>query len=119
MSRHDTTPTKYLANAWYMAAWSEEIGASLLHRRILGKAILLYRKENDHIAALDDRCPHRFLPLSRGERVGDSIRCGYHGLRFDAAGKCVHNPFAQKIPNGAVVRAWPTEEVRRLAMAMF
>ena len=70
---------KFLKNAWYMAAWSEEIGASLLRRRILGRAIVLYRLENGRVAALDDRCPHRFLPLSRGERQGDTIRRGYHG----------------------------------------
>lgn len=93
-----------------MAGWSAEIGATLLRRRILGCAIVLYRLENGRVAALNDRCPHRFMPLSKGERRGDTIRCGYHGLTFDASGKCVHNPFAEKIPNGAVVRTWPVEE---------
>jgi phenylpropionate dioxygenase-like ring-hydroxylating dioxygenase large terminal subunit len=105
-----TTKTRFLRNAWYMAAWSAEVGATLLRRRILGRAIVLFRREGGTVAALDDRCPHRFLPLSMGERRGDTIRCGYHGLTFDSFGKCVHNPFAEKVRNGAMVRAWPTAE---------
>ena len=101
---------RHLQNAWYMAGWSAEVGATLLRRRILGHAIVLYRLESGRVTALDDRCPHRFMPLSKGERRGDTIRCGYHGLTFDAVGKCVRNPFAEKIPPGAFVRAWPVEE---------
>ena len=101
---------RFLENAWYMAAWSAEIGERLVRRRILGHPIAFYRLSTGRVAALLDRCPHRFLPLSQGERRGDAIRCGYHGLTFDANGACIHNPFSERIPNGAAVRAWPTEE---------
>jgi vanillate O-demethylase monooxygenase subunit len=108
---HETgSKGRYLENTWYMAAWSAEVAEKLLRRRILGRAIVLFRLESGRMAALDDRCPHRFLPLSMGERRGDTIRCGYHGLTFNGSGKCVHNPFSDKIPNGAMVRSWPIEE---------
>ena len=100
----------FLTNIWYMAAWSEEVGEALLRRRIIGLPVLLYRLENGAVAALEDRCPHRFAPLSRGTREGDAVRCGYHGLKFSAAGQCIHNPFSDKIPNGAQVRTFPVEE---------
>jgi len=100
----------YLRNAWYMAAWGEEIGVGLLRRRILGEPILLLRRDDGRVAALTDRCPHRFAPLSMGVREGDQVRCPYHGLAFDAEGHCVHNPFAAAIPAGASVRAWPVAE---------
>jgi len=96
--------------AWHMAAWSHEIGDALFRRRILGTPILLYRKEDGSVAALTDRCPHRFAPLSRGERVGDAVRCPYHGLTFDATGACIHNPFEDRIPPKAAVRSWPVTE---------
>jgi vanillate O-demethylase monooxygenase subunit len=102
--------TDYLRGAWYMAAWSDEIGEALLRRQMLGEPILLYRRSDGAVAALTDRCPHRFAPLSRGQREGDNVRCPYHGLMFDAAGACVHNPFSEKLPKGASVRAWPTVE---------
>lgn len=100
----------FLRRVWYMAAWSSEVGAALLRRRICGRAVVLFRLENGDVAALDDRCPHRFAPLSRGDRIGDTIRCGYHGLTFDAKGACVHNPFGDSIPKGAKVAARPVEE---------
>jgi len=99
----------FLQDVWYMAGWSHEIGEPLLRRRICGRAILLFRKADGGVAALDDRCPHRFAPLSAGTRDGDTVRCGYHGLGFDAAGSCVHNPFGA-IPRGAQVTAYPVAE---------
>jgi nitrite reductase/ring-hydroxylating ferredoxin subunit len=100
----------FINNAWYMAAWSDEVGEGLLHRRLFGLPIVLYRLGDGRVCALEDRCPHRFAPLSRGERLGDTIRCGYHGLTFDAKGMCVHNPYSQRIPPGASVRAFTAQE---------
>ncbi|MEZ5742836.1 MAG: aromatic ring-hydroxylating dioxygenase subunit alpha [Sphingomonadaceae bacterium] len=100
----------FLRNCWYMAAWSHEVGDALFRRRLLGDPVLLYRKQDGSVAALTDRCPHRFAPLSMGTRDGDCVTCPYHGLTFDASGSCVRNPFAESIPKGAAVRAFPTCE---------
>jgi phenylpropionate dioxygenase-like ring-hydroxylating dioxygenase large terminal subunit len=95
--------------AWYMAGWSHEVGEALLRRRLLGRAILLYRLADGSVTALDDRCPHRFAPLSRGTRNGDEVTCAYHGLTFDGSGACVRNPFGP-VPKGATIRHWPVKE---------
>ena len=79
----------FLRNAWYMAGWSHEVGDALLRRRLLGDPVLLFRKEDGGVAAMIDRCPHRFAPLSMGTRTGDTITCAYHGLSFEAGGACV------------------------------
>jgi len=102
--------SRFLRNTWYMAGWSDEVGETLSRRRIAGQPILLYRLAAGQVTALDDRCPHRFAPLSKGERIGDNVRCGYHGLEFGPSGACQHNPYAAAIPKGAVVRHWPTVE---------
>ncbi|HTU12085.1 MAG TPA: aromatic ring-hydroxylating dioxygenase subunit alpha [Allosphingosinicella sp.] len=99
----------YLEDAWYMAAWSHEVGGALLRRRLLGEPILLYRLEDGSATALTDRCPHRFAPLSMGARQGDDVTCPYHGLTFDRTGACVRNPFGPP-PKGASVRCWPVRE---------
>jgi vanillate O-demethylase monooxygenase subunit len=93
-----------------MAAWGSEVVQGLMRRRILGEPILLYRTRGGQVAALTDRCAHRFAPLSRGKQVGDTIECPYHGLRFDRDGACVHNPFSETLPKGAAVRSWPVVE---------
>ena len=92
----------FLRNAWYMAGWSHEVGDALLRRRLLGDPVLLFRKEDGGVAAMIDRCPHRFAPLSMGTRSGDTITCAYHGLSFEAGGACVANPFSDKLPKARV-----------------
>ena len=101
----------FLTSAWHLAGWSDEVpGDAILSRRICGQPIALLRRADGTLAALADRCPHRFAPLSLGTREGDHVRCGYHGLAFDTDGRCVHNPFAERVPTGAQVRSYPVEE---------
>ncbi|MAU41975.1 MAG: Rieske (2Fe-2S) protein [Kordiimonas sp.] len=103
---------KYLKNAWYVAALSTEVNETeLFNRRILGLSVMIYRTEDGTPVALQDRCPHRFAPLSMGKRSGDTVSCPYHGLVFNENGQCTHNPHGQgHIPGGAVVRTFPLEE---------
>jgi len=100
----------FLNNVWYMAAWSSEIGEALFRRRIAGAPILLFRRADGGVAALTDRCSHRFAPLSMGTRQGDTVRCPYHGLTFASDGACVANPFSDTLPKGATIRSWPVVE---------
>jgi phenylpropionate dioxygenase-like ring-hydroxylating dioxygenase large terminal subunit len=82
----------YLKNAWYVAAWSDELGAGLITRTICELPVLLYRKENGDPVAMGNLCPHRFAPLHMGKKIGDTVQCGYHGMVFGESGKCVLNP---------------------------
>lgn len=104
--------SNYLMNAWYVAALSSEIDAeAIFTRRILEMGILFYRKTNGEVVALRDRCPHRFLPLSKGTRNGDDIVCHYHGLQFDAGGHCTLNPHGNgRIREGSLVQSFPVVE---------
>lgn len=99
-----------LRNCWYMAGWADEVGQSGLSREILGQRIYVYRLADGRPAALLDRCPHRFAPLSMGGRDGDLVVCGYHGLKFASDGSCAHNPFADRIPAGTRVPAFAVAE---------
>ena len=96
----------YLRNAWYVAAWEHEIeGDALLARTLLDVRRVIYRRRDGAgYVMLADRCPHRFAPLSMGERKGDAIACRYHGLEFGAGGRCTHNPFssAPLPPHGVI-----------------
>ena len=102
----------FVRNAWYVACWSADIAdGKLLNRRLLDEPVVFYRKQGGTVVALQDRCPHRFIPLSQGKLVGDQIECIYHGLRFDYSGSCVRNPHGDgRIPPAAKVRAYPVHE---------
>ncbi len=106
------TNTRYLENAWYVAALSSEVqGQALFHRKILDTSVMIYRLSDGSPTALRDRCPHRFAPLHMGKREGDEISCFYHALRFNSVGTCTHNPHGNgNIPDGANVRAFPLLE---------
>lgn len=99
-----------LRNYWYVAAWSGDVGHTLLSRVLLGDPVVIYRREDGGVVALEDRCPHRNLPLSEGRLDGDRIECGYHGLIFDETGKCRHVPGSDEAPDWACVRCYPTLE---------
>lgn len=101
----------FLKNCWYVGAWSDEVrGERVLPRTLLGEQIVFFRLQTGGVAALRDRCSHRFAPLSLGRREGDCLRCMYHGLVFNAAGQCVEEP-GHKIPaHGTDVRSYPVAE---------
>lgn len=104
----------YPRNAWYVAGFDEELPqGELLARMFLGERVVLYRAPDGTPRALEDRCPHRFAPLSVGTLKEGVIQCRYHGLSFDGSGACVHNPHGP-IPKAACVRAYPVRERHRL-----
>jgi phenylpropionate dioxygenase-like ring-hydroxylating dioxygenase large terminal subunit len=103
--------SSFLRDAWYVAAWAEEVSQQLAVRTILDEPILLFRKIDGTPVAFANRCPHRFAPLSMGKRVGDNVQCGYHGLQFNELGVCVYNPVGDgRIPKRAAIRRYPIIE---------
>lgn len=100
----------FLKNAWYVAAWGHEIDGTLQRLTVLGEHICAYRTSAGEVIALEDACPHRKLPLSMGRIKDDQVECGYHGLTFDCAGRCVWSPGGGRIPSNANVRAYPIHE---------
>ncbi|MBU0602843.1 MAG: aromatic ring-hydroxylating dioxygenase subunit alpha [Gammaproteobacteria bacterium] len=100
----------YPENSWWVAAVGEEVTRTPLGRWFLDRPVVLYRTEAGEVVALEDRCPHRWAPLSRGCLVGDDIMCPYHGFRFDATGTCTKIPTQQTIPAMARVKTHAVRE---------
>lgn len=100
----------YLRNPWYVAALSSEIDRALTPLRILGENVVFYRTRAGTPVALEDACPHRKLPLSKGRLQEDVVECGYHGLTFNAGGRCVAAPTQDSIPPTALVHSYPVTD---------
>lgn len=101
----------FVRECWYVAGRSEDFGRELTALRMLGEDIVVYRDTKGMAIALEDACPHRKLPLSRGTIEGDNVVCGYHGLTFDCSGECVVAPTQlDNPPRRAAVHSYAAED---------
>ena len=101
----------FVRNSWYVAAWSEDVGSKKpLGRTVIGDPIVFFRKRDGGVAAMEDRCAHRRMPLSVGRLTeDDKLVCPYHGLTYDANGVCVLVP-GQNTASDIKLRCYPVEE---------
>jgi hypothetical protein len=111
-SRSDIRQSGINPNHWYVVAQSSDVTDQPVGVTLWQQAIALYRNSRGQIQALEDRCPHRFVKLSRGQVVRDDLECAYHGWRFNAQGQCATVPYLaanQKLPT-CQVRCYPVRE---------
>jgi vanillate O-demethylase monooxygenase subunit len=99
----------FLKDAWYVGCTSIEIESGPLGRRICNERMVFFRGEGGLVAALEDFCPHRGAPLSRGRVVDGHLVCGYHGLQMGCEGRTVAMP-GQRVRGFPPIRAFPAVE---------
>lgn len=97
---------------WYPLARAGEVKkGKTLPASFAGEPIVLYRAESGEVFALENRCPHRQMPLEYGVVEGEQLRCCYHAWCFHGSGKLANIPY---LPKGAKpprgVRAYPCRE---------
>jgi len=100
----------FLKNQWYAAAFPHELSDAPIARMICGEPIVFFRTAAGKPVALEDRCPHRYAPLSVGRCAGETIACGYHGIEFAPDGSCTRIPGQSNIPPKMRVRSYPIVE---------
>lgn len=103
--------TPFIFDCWYVAGFGDDFDRSLKQRTILGRPLVLFRSLDGKAVALSDRCVHRSFPLSKSRLDGDTIICGYHGMRYDVEGICTEAPaVAGECPRGIGVRSYSLRE---------
>ncbi|MBX3025479.1 Rieske 2Fe-2S domain-containing protein [bacterium] len=117
-----TPAGELLRRYWHPVAASVELRAgTALPVRLLGEDLALFRAGDGALGLLDARCPHRGASLAHGVVDDCSLRCAYHGWRFDAAGACLEVPTlrgdAAGLRERARTRAYPTQELGGLIFA--
>ena len=101
----------FLKNCWYMSGWSPDFEADkITPRRLIGIDLIFYRKTNNELIVMEDKCCHRMAPLSIGQQEGDDIRCMYHGIKFGPDGQCTEIPTQKRIPKNVCVKTYPVVE---------
>ena len=61
-----------------------------------GRTIAVFSHEGK-VFAVDNRCPHMGFPLSRGTVSDGILTCHWHHAKFDLAGGCTFDPFADDV----------------------
>jgi nitrite reductase/ring-hydroxylating ferredoxin subunit len=114
-------PFSGLPRGWYVAATSDELARrSVVARRYFGRDLVLFRTESGVARMADAHCPHLGAHLGHGGTVeGETLRCPFHGFRFDGDGACVATPSGGRLPARAQLRTWPLREQSGLVLAWF
>ncbi|MEM1010484.1 MAG: aromatic ring-hydroxylating dioxygenase subunit alpha, partial [Myxococcota bacterium] len=112
-----------LHKQWYYVCTSPELSSKQRKTfKVLGEPLLCFRNTQGHPVVLEDRCPHRNVPLSMGTLRKGCITCPYHGWTFNGEGTCVHIPSLaeeDRIPNTAKVTSYPVREQNNMIWMFF
>lgn len=108
----DTVLRDGLKNLWYPLCPTDFIKKDPVSLRRLGKKLVLWRDVDGTLHALEDHCPHRGAPLSKGIVLGDRIACGYHGVQIRADGVVTSVPGSPgcKLEGSRAVRSFHVSE---------
>jgi nitrite reductase/ring-hydroxylating ferredoxin subunit len=101
-----------IPSGWYLVAYSDEIPPGAVRRlRYLEREMVAFRGADGAVAVLDAYCAHLGAHLGVGGRIENgTLRCPFHGWRYDASGSCVEIPYASRIPPRARVERHTTLE---------
>ena len=92
-SRIEDRVNRGLLGQWYPVAKSVQAQPGCARGvTVLGQRLVLWRGIDGRVNCLEDVCPHRGAPLSRGEVRDGNISCRYHGVTLDGAGQILRVP---------------------------
>jgi phenylpropionate dioxygenase-like ring-hydroxylating dioxygenase large terminal subunit len=99
---------------WYPVMWSSTLRAKPIAMKLFGRDLMFVR-DGTRAVALEDRCPHRGIPLSLGKQeFPGTFTCRYHGWTFDLATGELRAALTDgpdsPICGKARVRVYPVEE---------
>ncbi|SFU07975.1 Rieske 2Fe-2S domain-containing protein [Paraburkholderia aspalathi] len=101
-------------NWWTVALRESVTGEKPLAVMCNGEALVLFRNAAGELCALEDRCPHRRVPLALGTVTPKGLQCGYHGWTFNGTtGMCATIPNLredERVPSRYGARAYRVAE---------
>lgn len=80
-------------NQWYAVLPSKAVSKDqVIGVRRMNLNLALFRSEDGKLGCVADQCTHRGAALSKGKVKGNCVECPFHGIQFDAEGKCMLIP---------------------------
>jgi nitrite reductase/ring-hydroxylating ferredoxin subunit len=84
----------------------------VLARTVCGRELAVFRTASGQAVAVDAYCPHLGAHMGHtGSVEGETLRCSFHGFRFDATGACVATGYGTRPPPRCGVASWTVDEV--------
>ncbi|NWQ80494.1 DAF36 desaturase, partial [Columbina picui] len=109
-------------NGWYRLLDSAQLPRGAVRSlSLLGEQLAVFRSQDGQAYVVDAYCPHLGANLAAGGRVvGNCIECPFHGWQFQGEdGKCARIPYAEKVPDFASIRTWPSCEVNGMLLVWY
>jgi len=97
---------------WWPIALASDIKTTSPYAVIFNsKPLVAFRANDSQIHVLNDWCPHRFAPLSKGKIINGELQCPYHGWQFNGDGICTRVPGLDLITaQSPLIQTYPTQE---------
>ena len=97
-------------NYWYGVALSKDLKPEQVKRATFwGTHVAVYRDDRGNVHALEDRCPHRHLPLSIGQVEGEKLRFSGYGAPLPESAELISQLDAKLV----AAEAHAEEEAKR------
>ncbi|MGF1494504.1 MAG: Rieske 2Fe-2S domain-containing protein [Microcoleaceae cyanobacterium] len=108
-------------NSWFRIATHQELQAKkVLPLRYFNRDFVLFLGEDGHPYLIDAYCPHMGAHLGCGGTVhGNTIRCPYHGWKWDGSGTCTYVPYPDKRLPQVQIPTWPVREMNGLILMYY
>ena len=85
-----------LRRHWHPIAGIDDLAKNPIKPiRLMGEDLVLFQDQSGAYGLVDRHCAHRRADLSYGYVEPDGIRCNYHGWKFNAAGRCIAQPYEE------------------------
>lgn len=108
------------ARGWYCLGKASEYTSTPVTLNYFGKRLVAYRGiEDNAVHVLDAYCPHMGADLSKGCVNKNSLVCPFHAWSWGPDGVCDDIPYADRIPEKAVIGSYPTAEQNGLLLMWF
>lgn len=103
-----------------VATEAEAIEREVIRVRVLGEDLVLFRADGSY-GLVAERCPHRGASLGYGFPDEGSLRCPYHGWKFDKTGSCIEQPNqtpdSPRLRERSAIAAYPVKVLGGLVFA--